>query len=124
MTCEKCWTDAGGDAMAYAALVRERTESGESCTPREQCGERHTKGGDDLCACRRAKQKAERGVIDAAKIYLAADEHASATMDVWVAGNCKDDDAKRAHIEAVNAFGNAYTALKAAVAALAEVPNE
>ena len=73
MTCEKCWTDSGGDAMAYAVLVRERTESGESCTPQEQCGERHTKGGDALCACQRAKQKAERAVIDAAKAWAYSD---------------------------------------------------
>lgn len=41
-TCEKCWSDAGGDALRYRDLLRERDERGEPCTPEERCGERHT----------------------------------------------------------------------------------
>ena len=34
--CQKCWSDAGGDSTAYAALVLEREAS--PCTPEEQAG--------------------------------------------------------------------------------------
>jgi len=32
-SCEKCWRDAGGDAVRYEELVRSR-----QCTPEEQAG--------------------------------------------------------------------------------------
>ena len=36
MTCEKCWSDAGGNAERYLELLAERRET--PCTPREQAG--------------------------------------------------------------------------------------
>lgn len=81
--CEKCWTDAGGDAMAYAVLVRERTESGESCTPQEQCGERHAKDGDGLCVCQRAAQSTKRKVRDAERMIIAAADSLERLAGQW-----------------------------------------
>jgi len=43
MTCEKCWADAwhpfGDQAERYSKLVKERTERGQICTPKEQAGD-------------------------------------------------------------------------------------
>ena len=35
-TCEKCWTDAGGNSVKYRELLNER--KGCPCTPEEQAG--------------------------------------------------------------------------------------
>ena len=36
--CEKCWTDAGGDAGKYASLLAEREAAGTVCSPEQQAG--------------------------------------------------------------------------------------
>ena len=52
MVCERCWADAGGDAMRYDALVKDRNNSGNPCSPSQQCGERHTRSPHTgKCAC-------------------------------------------------------------------------
>ena len=51
-SCEKCWNDSRGhhrDA-SYTKLVKERDETGHTCTPEQQAGE-----GADICPkCNRA----------------------------------------------------------------------
>jgi hypothetical protein len=37
-SCEKCWTEAHGDAERYLRLVEDRDASGHACTPEEQAG--------------------------------------------------------------------------------------
>jgi len=50
--CEKCWADVGGDALAYAERIRQMSDAGQSCSPEEQCGERHTiLPGCSECRC-------------------------------------------------------------------------
>jgi hypothetical protein len=39
-SCERCWSDAGGDAEAYSELVRARWPV---CTPEQQAGPDRTK---------------------------------------------------------------------------------
>ena len=36
-SCEKCWTDAGGDADRYGVLIAMRKE--HPCTPEQQAGD-------------------------------------------------------------------------------------
>ena len=36
-SCEKCWTDAGGNPDRYSRLIKEREDT--PCTPEEQAGE-------------------------------------------------------------------------------------
>lgn len=36
--CEKCWSEAGGDAEAFRALVSHRNRIGAACSPEEQAG--------------------------------------------------------------------------------------
>ena len=37
--CEKCWSDAGGNAETYAHLVELRNAYGPKCSPKEQAGQ-------------------------------------------------------------------------------------
>jgi len=60
-SCEKCWSDAGGDATRYIALIRERFP--RQCTPEEQAGPDaaqcphckrmtlHQHTGEPMCRC-------------------------------------------------------------------------
>jgi hypothetical protein len=62
MVCEKCWSDAGGDSVKYGILVNARNMSGATCSPEQQCGDRHLIApGASACRCgkRVAAQRTE-----------------------------------------------------------------
>jgi hypothetical protein len=46
-SCEKCWTDAGGNPERYRMVLRERSEN--PCTPEQQAGP----DGKQCPACKR-----------------------------------------------------------------------
>lgn len=60
-SCEKCWTDAGGDADRYAQLLEERR--GNACSLQEMAGPDakecprchrmtlHQHTGEPMCGC-------------------------------------------------------------------------
>ncbi len=50
--CERCWNDAKMRGLTYAFVVEERNESGEVCTPKDQCGELHVLCVDNDTKCR------------------------------------------------------------------------